>query len=74
MNTRVENGIGFSATTLAGSLDAFVEVDLLLYSKRWSVEIVRFDGVTKSTAFAFDPPFETFAVNPVTLKPKSTCP
>jgi hypothetical protein len=69
----VQDGVGFTATTANGSLDAFVEVDLLVYSKRWSVEIVSFDGVTKTVPFTNDPPFVKFAVDPKTIQP-AKCP
>jgi hypothetical protein len=35
---------GFDGTIMAGHIDLFVEVDLLIYSKRWSVELFNFKG------------------------------
>ena len=44
----VEKAYTFDATMLKGSISAFVEVDLIIYSERYSVEIVRFPGTTKT--------------------------
>jgi len=41
----VEKTYTLSGHALAGTLSAYVEVDLLLYSKRWSIELAHFDGV-----------------------------
>ncbi|WP_369980513.1 hypothetical protein [Xanthomonas bundabergensis] len=38
----------FQSTALKGSISAYVEVDLLLYSERYEIEIVSFPGITKT--------------------------
>jgi hypothetical protein len=44
----VEKAYQFQATTLKGSISAFVEIDLLIYTERYSVDIVNFPGKTKT--------------------------
>ncbi|MBI1686327.1 hypothetical protein [Caulobacter hibisci] len=35
----------FSGAAMKGTISAFLEIDLLVTSKRWSVEIISFDGI-----------------------------
>ena len=51
-------GLDLNTKMLGGWLDAFVEVDLLLYSKRWTLEIFRYDGFTASEKPTIDIPPE----------------
>lgn len=42
----VEKAYTFDATTLKGSISAFVEIDLIVYTERYTVELVSFPGKT----------------------------
>ena len=44
----VEKGYKFAATTMKGSISAFVEIDLIVYSERYSVDIINFPGKTQT--------------------------
>lgn len=69
----VEKAYTFEATTMKGSISAFVEVDLLVYSERYSVDIINFPGKTKT----FEPEVSKWgpakAVIPATAGPKTIC-
>ena len=41
---RLKPSAGWNGTMMAGHINLFVEVDILIYSKKWSVELFRFDG------------------------------
>lgn len=61
----------FTQEYMKGSVSAFVEIDLLLYTKRWSVEIVKFDGVTPPPIPLDVKTYHGYAVIPDTAK--KTC-
>jgi hypothetical protein len=61
----------FTQEYMKGSVSAFVEIDLLLYTKRWSVEIVRFDGFSPPPIPLDIKTYHGYAVIPETAK--KTC-
>ena len=70
----VDKNYGMDGTALSGELDAFVELDLLVYSKRWSVEIVSWDGLVEHFP-VLDTQYTGFAVDPKSIHPASPkCP
>jgi len=69
----IDRGLGFHSTNMAGHLDAYVEIDLLAYTKRWSVEIAGFSGGTTDIPFAVKQT-KRFAVDPATIQQTPVCP
>lgn len=56
--------INYSLQHLAGKIYIFVELDLLIYSKKWSIEVFNFDGFN-------EPNKEIVPVNPIVISSKS---
>ena len=48
---KVNPSLDFDGKMLKGHIDLFVEVDVLLYSKKWSVELFSFGGWDKSVSY-----------------------
>lgn len=44
----VEKSYDFTSTALAGTISAFVEIDLIVYTERYDVELLSFPGITKN--------------------------
>jgi len=45
---KITPSMNWSGTILKGHIDLFVEVDVIVYTKKWSVELFAFEGFTKS--------------------------
>ena len=69
----VKKGYKFAATTMKGSISAFVEIDLIVYSERYSVDIIKFAGKTQT----FEPEKSQWgpahAVIPSSAQPTKVC-
>jgi hypothetical protein len=57
-----------TGNALKGTLSAFVEVDLLVYSKRWSVDLAGFDGLP------LDQPIKTVSYDAKAVLPATASP
>ncbi len=68
----VDKSYTLGANMLSGSVSAFVELDLLVYTKRWSLDIADFDGIS-TTAPVKTRHYERPAVIPAPEPAPSTC-